>query len=135
MILSAYKRTTSQLPLMDKSCITYQHLVVHTPIGDVGLVILVLVSAPLADVVHKFKFIELTLRALRDVGMLDVVHKFKSIELILRALRDVGMLTHHQVQASRHSSNISTIATSTNTSTISPTRPKRRTQTSSFTRK
>jgi hypothetical protein len=64
----------------------------HTPIGDVGLVILVLVSAPLADVVHKFKFIELTLRALRDVGMLDVVHKFKSIELIFRALRDVGML-------------------------------------------
>ena len=38
--------------------------------------------------------------------------------------------THHQVQASRHSSTISTIATSTITSTISPTRPKRRTQTS-----
>jgi hypothetical protein len=60
----------------------------HTAMGDVELVILV--SAPLADVVHKFKFIELILRALRDVGMLDVVHKFKSVELILRALRDVG---------------------------------------------
>ena len=60
----------------------------HTAIGDVELVILV--SAPLADVVHKFKFIELILRALGDVGMLDVVHKFKSIELIFRALRDVG---------------------------------------------
>jgi hypothetical protein len=35
--------------------------------------------------------------------------------------------THLQVQASRHSSTISTIATSTITSTISPTRPKRRT--------
>ena len=44
------------------------------------------------DVVHKFKSIELMLRALRDVGMLDVVHKFKSIELIFRAQRDVGML-------------------------------------------
>ena len=60
----------------------------HTAIGEVELVILV--NAPLADVVHKFKFIELILRALRDVGMLDVVHKFKSIELIFRALRDVG---------------------------------------------
>ena len=65
------------------------HETEHTAIGDVELVILV--SAPLADVVHKFKFIELILRALRDVGMLDVVHKFKSIELIFRALRDVGM--------------------------------------------
>ena len=38
--------------------------------------------------------------------------------------------THLQVQASRHSSTMSTIATNTITSTISPTRPKRRTQTS-----
>jgi hypothetical protein len=60
----------------------------HTAIGEVELVILV--SAPLADVVHKFKFIELIFRALLDVGMLDVVLKFKSIELILRTLRDVG---------------------------------------------
>jgi hypothetical protein len=60
----------------------------HTAIGEVELVILV--SAPLGDVVHKFKFIELIFRALLDVGMLDVVLKFKSIELILRALRDVG---------------------------------------------
>jgi hypothetical protein len=56
----------------------------HTAMGEVELVILV--SAPLADVVHKFKFIELIFRALLDVGMLDVV----LIELILRALRDVG---------------------------------------------
>jgi hypothetical protein len=38
----------------------------HTAIGEVELVILV--SAPLADVVHKFKFIELIFRALLDVG-------------------------------------------------------------------
>jgi hypothetical protein len=44
------------------------------------------------DVVHRFKSVELILRALQDVGMLDVVHKFKFIELILRALQDVGML-------------------------------------------
>jgi hypothetical protein len=50
----------------------------HTAIGDVELVILV--SAPLADVVHKFKFIELIFRALRDDGLLDVVHKFKIID-------------------------------------------------------
>jgi hypothetical protein len=49
----------------------------HTAIGEVELVILV--RAPLADVVHKFKFIELIFRALLDVGMLDVV----LIELIL----------------------------------------------------
>jgi hypothetical protein len=42
-------------------------------------------TTPLADVVHKYKFIELIFRALRDVGMLDVVHKYKSIELILSA--------------------------------------------------
>ena len=66
------------------------HETEHTAIGDVELVILV--SAPLADVVHKFKLIELILRALGDVGMLDVVHKLKSIELIFRALRDVGTL-------------------------------------------
>ena len=60
----------------------------HTAISEVELVILV--SASLADVVLKFKFIELIFRALLDVGMLDVVLKFKSIESILRALRDVG---------------------------------------------
>jgi hypothetical protein len=39
----------------------------HTAIGDVELVILV--SAPLADVVHKCKFIELIFRALLDSDM------------------------------------------------------------------
>ena len=38
----------------------------HTAIGDVELVILV--SAPLADVVHKFKFIVYKLKFVYNVG-------------------------------------------------------------------
>ena len=37
----------------------------HTEIGDVE-------SVPLADVVHKFKFIELILRGLRDVCRVNI---------------------------------------------------------------
>jgi hypothetical protein len=70
----------------------------HTAIGDVELVILV--SEPLADVLHKFKFIELILRALRDVGIND---QERTINLMKLAKQETHSTNDHSPPNIRHS--------------------------------